>query len=146
MRIPLSIVFDIIQRTGEAVAHTKRVTTAKVALVNRVPLGLEAESPERAGGHAHSAADAAVVVDQDPVQPAFPVYRFPRAYRHAGGILAMLADNGQIKPLGIIPDYTDAGLSRVPHTGFDHGTNGSAERAAVAFFRVGYQHAMWFHQ
>jgi hypothetical protein len=39
----------------------------------------------------------------------------------------MLANHRQIKALGIIPDYPDAGLSRVPHTGFDHGTNGSAE-------------------
>jgi hypothetical protein len=39
----------------------------------------------------------------------------------------MLADNGQIKPLGIMPDYADAGLSRISHTGFDHGTNSPAE-------------------
>jgi hypothetical protein len=54
----------------------------------------------------------------------------------------MLADNGQKKPLSSMPYDTDAGLSRVPHTGFDHGTNGPAEGTAVAFFRIGYQRAM----
>jgi hypothetical protein len=144
-RIPLSIVFDIIQRTGKAVAHTKRITAAMVALIHRVPLGLEAERSEGAGGHAHPAADAAVVVDQDPVQPAVSVNRLPRTYRHTGSILAMLADNGQKKTLSIMPYDTDAGLSRVPHTGFDHGTNGPAERTAVAFFRIGYKRAIRIH-
>jgi hypothetical protein len=57
----------------------------------------------------------------------------------------MLADNGQVKAVGIIPDYPDAGLSWISHTGFDHGTNGTAERTTVAFLGIGYQHAMWFH-
>jgi hypothetical protein len=57
----------------------------------------------------------------------------------------MLADNGQKKPLSIMPYYADAGLSRVPHTCFDHGTNCPAERTAVAFFRIGYQRAMCIH-
>jgi hypothetical protein len=57
----------------------------------------------------------------------------------------MLANDRQVKALGIITDYPDAGLSRVPHTGFDHGTNGSAERTAVAFFRIGYQRVMCIH-
>jgi hypothetical protein len=39
----------------------------------------------------------------------------------------MLTDNRQILALGIIPDYSDAGLSRVPRTGFHHGTYGPAE-------------------
>jgi len=58
----------------------------------------------------------------------------------------MLADNGQIKPFGIMPDYPDAGLSRISHTGLDHGTNGPAKRTAVAFFRIGYQRAVFFHR
>jgi hypothetical protein len=39
----------------------------------------------------------------------------------------MLADDRQVKALGIMPDYPDSGLGRIVHTGFDHGANGSAE-------------------
>jgi hypothetical protein len=39
----------------------------------------------------------------------------------------MLANDRQVKALGIIPDYPDAGLSRVPRAGFHHGANSPAE-------------------
>jgi hypothetical protein len=126
--------FDIADGLCLAETDALRISAAKVAFERLPALFTELHDAEGAGGYAHLAADAEIVVDKDAVQLFVPVDGFPGAYRHAGWILALLAVHGKMETFLLALDHPDAGECRVADAPVSHRAYHLAFPAAVAFF------------
>jgi hypothetical protein len=129
----------IIQGLGLAGQDTLRIPPAKITLVGTAPVLVKCHGARRTCGNAHLTPDAQILIDHHPVEFIIPIDGLLRTYRHARGILTMLANDWEVESLAF--QDIDAGALRVAQPRIFERTGCHAFHAAVAFERVCYQNS-----
>jgi hypothetical protein len=127
------------QCTRKAKPDALWISSAQIALEDRAAFAVEPHDAERAGRHAHLAADATVVVDHHPTLGSLPENSLPGTHGHTGGVITMPTDHRQVEPRSGVTDQADARQGGIRPALFHHGANQKAHAAAGAATRVYFQ-------
>jgi hypothetical protein len=139
-RADLRLLLPVIRHEGqgprETKPHTLGISVAQVAFVDPTAVAVEADRTERTNRHAHAAADAAIVVDHDPLQRVVPVHGVPGTDFQTGRRLTVLAAHRQMETFSPVPQDAYPGVLRIDHTFLGQGAGNLAQSASGASMRV----------
>jgi hypothetical protein len=132
--------FRKIKGLGITECHTLGIPIAKIALKHFLPPRIKPHGAKRAGGNAHLAADAKIVIDHDPAGFGFPMNSFFGTGGHARRVFTVLAADREKPCLASPRKNANPRLGRIADTKPAEGAGDLALSTAGAFIWICYEY------